>query len=291
MQGFDYQALKNGFNQTAKTYERHAKMARKIGNELISRLKTLNLKPLRILDIGSGTGKLSRELLALYPKARIYCIDIAEERLAVAKGHRKWFRQQHYITADMHALPFKAESFDLVVSNLTWYWADHLNQVIYEAKRVLKNNGTLMFSTLGPDTLRELRASFASISNEPYINTFLDMHDVGDALLKAGFADPVMDVEYMIHYTKQISELFQELKDSGEINYQTLRHRGMLGRKKLEAVINHYAQYRQPQGYPITTEVVFGYAWRKDEGAFHLENGEVAIPISAISHKPSSNKS
>lgn len=282
MQGFDYNALKRGFNKTAETYERHAKTAREVGEYLIERLRPLNLQPERILDLGAGTGKLSRDLLKLYPKARIYCIDLSENRLRFAKGKRKWFRQQHYITADMHTLPFRAESFDLVISNLAWYWADHLHQAIYEAKRVLKVGGKLMFSTLGPDTLRELRESFASSSNEPHINTFLDMHDIGDALLKAGFADPVMDVEHFTHYAKSLNDLFKELRASGETNYQELRARGLMGKKSFEKVVAHYEQYRVDEKLPVTTEAVFGYAWRKQETSFELENGEIAVPISTI---------
>lgn len=284
MQVFDYKALKKGFNKSAETYERHAKVANIVGEDLIERLRLLKLQPLRILDLGSGTGKLSRSLLKLYPGARIYCIDISENRLRFAKGHRKWFRQQHYINTDMHALPFASESFDLVVSNLAWYWADHLHQAIYEAKRVLKPTGVLMFSTVGPDTLRELRASFASISAEPHINTFFDMHDVGDALLKSGLADPVMDVEHFTHYVKKVEDLFQQLRDSGEMNYQALRSRGLMGRNILEKVKVYYEQFREKKKLPVTAEIVFGYAWRKEENSFQLENGDIAIPVKKIFH-------
>lgn len=284
MQSFDYKALKQGFNKSAETYERHAKTAREIGEHLIERLRPLNLNPERILDIGAGTGKLSRDLLKLYPKARIYCIDLAEKRLRFAKGKRKWFKQQHYITADMHTLPFLSESFDLIVSNLAWHWADHLHQAIYEAKRVLKMNGTLMFSTPGPDTLRELRASFAAVSAEPHINAFLDMHDIGDALLKADLADPVMDIEYFTSYTKNVQELLRELRASGEINYQALRARGLMGKHIFKKMLQHYQQYCTNNKLPVTTEAVFGYAWRKPETSFRLNEGEVAIPVAAIKH-------
>lgn len=283
MQGFDYNALKQGFNKTAKTYDRHAKMTATVNDHLLERIKSLNLNPERILDIGAGTGSLSRALLKLYPKARIYCIDLSEKRLIFAKGKRKWFRKQHYVTADMHAIPFKNESFDLVVSNLTWYWAEHLHQAIYEAKRVLKIDGKLLFSTLGPDTLRELRASFAAASEEPHINTFFDMHDIGDALLKAGFGDPVMDVEYFTHTVKTVAALFKELRATGELNYQALRSRGMMGPEILKKATAHYEQFREDKLLPVTTEAVFGYAWRKEETSQQqLENGEIAVPLSAL---------
>lgn len=282
MNTFDYPALKRGFNKSAKAYPKGADLFSEINQLFIERLSQIQVKPLRILDLGAGTGQLSRSLLKIFPQARIYCLDIAHERLSVAKGKRKWFRQQHYITGDMHTLPFASESFDLVVSNLTWYWADHFHQAIYEAKRVLKINGQLLFTTLGPDTLRELRASFASISNNPHINQFLDMHDVGDALLKAGLADPVMDTEHLTKNTPSVSALLHFLQGIGESNYHSMRSRNLLSKKHYLALCQHYEQFRINQSLPVTLEIVLGYAWRKQNLSDTLEKDDIVIPLSAI---------
>lgn len=280
MHAFDYKALKRGMNASAHAYPHRAKIFAEINQILLERLPQGHEEPIRILDLGAGTGQLSRELLKIFPKARIYCLDLAYERMVVAKGKRKWFRQQHYITGDMHALPFAAESFDLVISNLTWYWADHPHQAIYEAKRVLKMNGNLLFSTLGPDTLRELRSSFASVSTELHVNTFLDMHDLGDALLKAGFADPVMDSEHLAYEVKTLSELLHFLQSIGESNYHSLRSRTLLGKTRYQKMCENYEGFRSAAGLPVSVEVVFGYAWRKAE-AERSEN-EISVPLSSL---------
>ncbi len=282
MHAFDYAAQKRGLNKTAKDYPERAEVFRDINAMLIDRLKLLKLAPTRILDLGAGTGQLSREILKIYPKARIYCLDLAEERLKVARGKRKWFRQQHYVCGDMHTLPFAAESFDLVISKLTWHWADQLHQAIYEAKRVLKLNGQLLFTSFGPDTLRELRASFASVSENPHVHPFLDMHDVGDALLKAGLADPVMDSEHLSHRVPTIKMLLTFIQSIGESNYLDLRSRTLLGKKRFAAMREYYEQFREDGKLPVSLEVVFGYAWRKQELSSQLENGDIAVPVSSL---------
>ncbi len=274
MQCFDYLALKRGFNKRISDDARYAKLPKEIGQQVLERLRALNIQPERILDIGSGTGPFTVNLSLLYPEAHIYCIDIAEARAQSSPAHA--------VTADMHALPFLGESFDLVVSNLAWYWADPLDKAIREVRRVLKEKGKFLFSTLGPDTLSELRASFAIASDAPHVNLFLDMHDVGDALFKAGFADPVMDVGYQKYYFKTLPELFAALRKTGEINYQALRSRMLLGKDKLAHIIAHYEQYREGLYLPATLEIIFGYAWRKEEISRQLDSGEVAVPLSQV---------
>ena len=285
MQIFDYEALKRGFNRTAKTYQTEAQLSELTGDALLQRLSELKITPERILDIGAGSGCLSRKLSKLYPKARIFSVDLAEKRLLVARGKRKWFRKQHFICADAHALPFKDKSFDLIVSNLCWYWMDHLNQAIYEAKRVLNTNGSLLFSTLGPDSLRELRASFQSASPNPHVNIFLDMHDLGDALLKAGFSDPVMDVEHICKTFKKLDQLFLMLKKTGELNYMKMRGRGLFGKTMLKTVRAHYESYKIEKTYPATFEIVYGYAWRKHTAPAAFNETEISVPIENIQRK------
>lgn len=285
MQFFDYRALKKGFNKTAKSYETHAQVAHATGNNLIERLAGIKIKPKKILDLGSGTSLLSQRLAKRYPQAKIFNLDLAEQRLSLAKNKYQKATRQYFICADAHALPFKDQSFDLVISNLSWHWMDHLGQAIYEAKRVLKVNGTLLFTTLGPDTLRELRAAFIENSNNPHISHFFDMHDVGDALLKAGFADPVMDVEHLIIHFKRLNQLFNMLRKSGEMNYLKLRHRGLTSKKTFKQVKNYYNNFKNKNGYPATFEIIFGYAWRPRDPDTQMQNQEISIPLSKIKRR------
>ncbi len=285
MQNFDYRALKKGFNKTAKTYEANALLAKSVGEALIERLQGIKITPQRILDIGSGTGWLNKKLKKLYPKAKIVNVDLAEQRLRKTKLLRFGLNAPMLVCADAHALPFADKSFDLIISNLCWHWVDHLGQAIYEAKRVLNVGGTLLFSTLGPDTLRELSAAFYSASSNPHIIPFFDMHDVGDALLKAGFADPVMDVEPVRLHFKKVDKLFKMLRDTGEGNYLALRHRGFSSKKMFAQVKKHYENFKLEQGYPATFEIVFGYAWRAEDKSLLDKNNEINIPISKIKRR------
>jgi malonyl-CoA O-methyltransferase len=285
MQNFDYRALKKGFNKTAKTYEANAMLAKSTGEALIERLQSIKIAPQRILDIGSGTGALNKKLRKLYPKAKIFNIDLAEQRLRQTKVLRFGLNAPMLVCADAHALPFSDKSFDLIISNLCWHWVDHLGQAIYEAKRVLNVGGTLLFSTLGPDTLRELGAAFYSASSNPHIIPFFDMHDVGDALLKAGFADPVMDAEPMLLHFKKPEKLFKMLRDTGEGNYLSLRHRGLSGKKMFAQVKKYYENFKLDKTYPATFEIVFGYAWRPEDSSRLDQNNEISIPMSKIKRR------
>jgi malonyl-CoA O-methyltransferase len=285
MQFFDYRALKRGFNKTAKTYEAQAQLARSTNDALIERLQSIKLKPKKILDIGAGTGYLGKQLNKLYPKARIFNLDLAEQRLRLAKNKFKLNRAQYFVCADAHTLPFSDQSFDLVASNLCWHWLDHLGQAIYEARRVLKVGGTLLFTTLGPDTLRELGAAFYNTSTNPHLNRFFDMHDVGDALLKAGFADPVMDIEHASRSFKKTEDLFKMLRKTGEVNYLKLRHRGLTRKKVFTEVNNYYKNFKEEKAYPATFEIVFGYARRPEDVTNQLHNNEVSIPVAKIQRR------
>jgi malonyl-CoA O-methyltransferase len=286
MQFLDYTALKKGFNRTAKTYKAHAKIAHSTQLILLERLDTLKIKPKRILDVGSGSSTLGSELIQRYPQAEIFNLDLAEQRLQLAQSKRT-INKQFFICADAHALPFTSQSFDLIVSNLCWYWMDHLGQAIYEAQRVLKVDGTLLFTTLGPDTLRELRAAFYEISPNPHINHFFDMHDIGDALLKAGFADPVMDVEYLTQDFNGLTAIFRMLQKTGETNYLKLRHRAMTSKKIFKGMRHCYKKFKNQKTYPATFEIIFGYAWCKNIRHLEVSDNEISVPLSKIQRSKS----
>lgn len=277
MQVFNYKALKSALNRTAKTYDAHAKVAKLTGETLLERLQILKSKPKKILDLGSGTGQMSEHLSKIYPDADIYNLDLAEQRLQISKKNEQTFA----ICANAHLLPFPNESFDLVVSNLCWHWLDDPEQAINEAHRILKPKGAILFSTLGPDTLYELRSAFAKISPHPHINLFFDMHDLGDALLKAGFSDPVMDVEYFNLEFKDLEQLLTMLKNTGEGNYLQSRFQGLSSKNLKTQLKAAYEKYKQNDTYPATIEVIYALAFRI-EIKQQIENNEISIPLTQI---------
>jgi len=284
----DKKLMTRSFGQAASHYDDVAHLQREIATDLLDRLDFIKLTPQTILDVGTGTGNVSRTLQQKYPKANIYSIDIALPMLQQAKKHvvKSFFKRpkQHLICADTMQLPIKNNSVDLLISNLMLQWCDDIQTVFTEFARVLKPDGALFFSTFGPDTLKELRQSWADVDQYRHVNQFTDMHDIGDSLLQAGFTHPVMDVDWVVRYYQKGMDLMHELKKLGAHNVTMQRAPTFTGKTKLQTMLNHYENYRQPQGLPATYEVIYGHALGKHLNQFLHEEGAVGIPIHQISH-------
>jgi len=185
--------------------------------------------------------------------------------LRVAKSRAGWWKPFRRVCADARALPIADQSVDLIFSSLCLQWCEDLNVVFAEFRRVLRPGGWLFFSSFGPDTLTELRQSWAEVDNDPHVNVFLDMHDVGDRLIAAGFRNPMLDVE---HYSLRYSDpklLMRELKGIGAGNADSARARGLTGKRKLAAVLDAYARFRgDDQRFPASYEVIHAQAIAPD---------------------------
>ena len=159
-------------------------------------------------------------------------------------------------------MPLASECVDLAVSNAMLQWCDAPDRVFSEIMRLLKPGGLFMFSTLGPDTLCELRESFARVDDLPHVHVFMDMHDLGDALVRAGFADVVLDTARLTAEYEEAGELMRELKSSGASNALLDRPRGLTGRSRLQKVAQAYEVHRRNGLLPATFEAVFAHAWK-----------------------------
>jgi malonyl-CoA O-methyltransferase len=179
------------------------------------------------------------------------------------------------VCADVERLPFKRDSLDLVWSNLTLQWVGDLEASFREVHRVLRPGGLFAFSTFGPDTLKELRQAFAGLDGFGHVNRFTDMHDIGDMLVHAGFAHPVMEMEYLTLTYADLKSLLRELKAIGADTVLEGRRPGLMGRRLWQQVNENYERLRRDGRLPATFEVVYGHAWagRKD----HLEDGRQLI--------------
>ncbi|KHD06328.1 hypothetical protein PN36_10285 [Candidatus Thiomargarita nelsonii] len=273
----DKRQVSQSFGRVAARYEQWASLQKMVGEDLLERLQWLKLVPQQILDVGAGVGRLSRALSKQYKQAHVYSVDIALEMVKL--GHLdapRWFSKQHFVCADGAHLPFADDSVDLLVSNLMLQWCNDIQVVFAEFARVLKPEGALFFSTFGPDTLKELRESWASVDNASHVNRFLDMHNYGDALLQAGLSNPVMDVDRFQFTYSDAKQLMRELKHIGAHNLTAGRSRSLTGKGKFQAMLGAYEEYRSADGLlPATYEVVYGHAWGKKPLS-------VAIPISQI---------
>lgn len=259
--------IRAAFEASADRYDEVAFLQREVGSRLLERLQLLKAQPQQILDVGSGTGFCSEALAKHYKQARIVSLDLSEAMLChVRQRYSRWDRLRHkhgFVAGDAERLPFADASFDMLFSNLTVQWCSDLEQTFSEFRRVLKPGGALLYTTLGPDTLKELRTSWAMVDDRVHVNTFLDMHDVGDAMLRARLAEPVLDTELLTLTYRQSMMLMRDLKDLGAHNINPGRNRGLTGPRKLKAVMEAYEQFRQGDGLlPATYEVVYGHAWR-----------------------------
>ena len=264
----DKRALRRAFNRAASSYDTAAVLQREVCNRMLERLDYIKYKPTRVLDAGCGTGWGTRQLAQRYASAHVVALDIAQGMLHAARDKSGWWRKlfdsgkSSYACADVEALPLAASSMELVWSNLTVQWCNDLPATFIELQRVLKVEGLLMFSTFGPDTLKELRAAFDSVDGYNHINRFADMHDIGDMLVAAGFAEPVMDMEYITLTYHDVKAVMQDLRNIGAHNVTAGRAQGMMGKQAWNTVLKNYETMRRDGKLPATFEVIYGHAWK-----------------------------
>lgn len=263
---FDQHQVRRNFGRAASTYEHHDALQREVQTLLLDRLGFYLDTPERVIDVGAGTGRGTALLRKRYPKAQVIAMDLALPMLRAAKKHVSWLKPFQRVCAEATALPLPDHSVDVLHSNLCFQWIDDLPALFGECVRVLKPGGLLVFSTFGPDTLKELRAAWAEADEQPHVSRFLDMHDLGDAMISAGLRDPVLDVD---RYTLTYSEprlLLKELQGLGATNADRERERHLLGKRHYQRMLAAYETMRVDGRIPATWEVVTAHAWGPPPG-------------------------
>ncbi len=276
----DKQQARRAFSRAAERYDEVAMLQREIGQRMIERLEVVKLQPGVILDIGSGTGVATAELSRRYKKSQMIALDFALPMLQQTRKRSSWLRRPRCVCADLEQLPLADQSVDLIYSNAAIQWCNDLDSTFQEFLRVLKLGGLLMFSTFGPDTLKELRSAWSDADGRTHVSTFIDMHDVGDALMRAGFSDPVMDVDRMTLTYQEVSGVMRDLKVLGAHNVTSNRQRGLTGKGKFKAMQAAYEKFRSDGLLPTSYEVVYGHAWAPLQ---REQDGVVTVPLSQIS--------
>ena len=348
----DKRRVRHAFDRAAADYDRVAVLQREVGTRLLERLDYIRLQAHVIADIGAGTGHLSRALAQRYKKARVIATDLAPNMLRAARRHAaplaRLLHRQSFVCGDAERLPFASQTADMIFSNLTLQWCTDLDKAFAEFRRILNPGGLILFSTFGPDTLKELRDSWAQadLSNslhrpplsprerdgvrgqgrtltlssertrgegqsiqgaspqtsneedrgkEPgavHVGAFIDMHDIGDALLRNGFADPVMDAERFTLTYRDVYGVMNELKALGAHNAAAGRARTLTGKGRLRAMVDAYERRRDNGLLPATFEVVYGLAWAPAVSALNTrEEGVVKIPLTALQGRSPGGKS
>jgi malonyl-CoA O-methyltransferase len=284
----DKRRLRASFDKAAGGYDAAAVLQLEVCRRMLSRLEFVKLQPAAILDAGCGTGNVLRELQLRFPRARVVALDIAVGMLHQAQVRAPWWHRlfRHGITpvcGDIEQLPLRTAAFDFAWSNLALQWVNDAPHAFMELRRVLAPGGLLMFSTFGPDTLKELRAAYADTDHYTHVNRFIDMHDIGDMLVHAGFADPVMDMEYITLTYADVRAVMRDLKSIGAHNVTAGRRRGMTARALLATVERNYERFRREGRLPATFEVIYGHAWLPAKRTTH--DGKPVIEIKPLSRK------
>jgi malonyl-CoA O-methyltransferase len=265
----DKRQLKRAFELAADKYDAAAVLQHEVCNRMLTRLDYIKVQPRTILDAGSGTGNAVTALLARYPQAALVALDLALAMLQRGRTRLRWWQglpglrpPLHPVCADIERLPLARESIGLIWSNLALQWVNDLPHTFAEMYRALEPGGLLMFSTFGPDTLKELRRAYEGTDGRTHVNRFADMHDIGDMLVGAGYADPVMDMEPFTLTYDDVLTLMRDLKSIGAHNVTHGRPGALSGKSLITSVRRNYEGFRVNGKLPATFEVVYGHAWK-----------------------------
>ncbi|MEE8286506.1 MAG: methyltransferase domain-containing protein [Gammaproteobacteria bacterium] len=264
-------------DRAARHYDNAAWLPLQVASVLMEHLQPVRIQPARILDVGAGTGICSRLLARHYRRARVISMDSSAAMLRAGRVRGpRWLSRRAAAVGDGASLPAAGNSIDLLVSSLMLPSCPTPDTVLREFHRVLKPGGLLMFSSLGPDTLRELRAAWSAVDARVHVHAFIDMHDLGDALLRAGFSDVVMDTERITGRYPQVAALMTELKRLGVSNAARGCHKSLTTPAQLAAMASEYERFRahgDKGDLPASFEVVFGHAWRPQSRSVDVSPG------------------
>ncbi len=285
----ELERVRRGFDRRAADFDRHAFIEPTLRERLLERLELIVLEPERIVDMGCGTGQAAFALARQYRRAQVLAADLSPAMLAVCVKQRPWRlrRRVHAVCCDAGALPLRAGTVDLIFSSLMLHWHPDPTAVLAECRRVLRPGGLLLFNTFGPDTLRELRTAWREVDAAPHVNLFMDMHDLGDALQRAGLAAPVMDAETLTVTHERSASIWRDLRATGAGNTLQGRPRGLTGRGRHERLLTGLEARRREGTLPTTLEVVYGHAWGRAPLPASPA-GEVRIPLSSLRRGPGS---
>jgi len=267
----DARQARRAFERAARRGEDPRALQGEVERRMLERLDLVRLVPKRILDAGCGSGRGLSLLRGRYPGADLLGADFAHAAVraasrsgSLASRLRQLLRRgsSAHLCADFARLPLAAATVDLVWSNLALAWAADPPSALREFHRVLAPGGLLMFSSYGPDTLKELRSSFPANARARRVHAFADMHDVGDVLVACGFSAPVMDVEVITMTYACVEDLVRDLRASGQTCASSDRPKSLTGRGTWRGMTSAYERERRSGRLPATVEVVYGHAWK-----------------------------
>lgn len=271
----DFQTIHAKFQEIAQQYDQHAVLQNLIADELLSRLELINIPVKQVLDLGCGTGYSIKSLSKTFPKAKLCFVDASEIMLKLAKKNKPWFKQYAFVQSRAEELNYIDNSFDCVISNLMLQNCADPDQVFTQVQRVTRENGLFTFSTLGPDSFKELRSAMTAAKitiNDLAFGHLTDMHDIGDALLRSGMREPVIDVDIHTLQFNNFYNLFNEIHSTGHVLQN-------FNEAEIEQIAQNYPRESGHADYVITFEVVYGQAWAGDGKSKSRTPEEFQFPL------------
>lgn len=250
-------------------------------NGLFARLEPLLLDADSVLDLGSATGSAYALLRKRFGRVHIVSLDISHNMLRQGMRKRSWFSRSSYVQADASSLPFADRCFDFVFSNLLLPCIDGTDRVFEEVARILRKDGVFAFATLGPDSLLEISRAWSGVDDRAHVNRFLDMHDIGDSLVRAGLRDPVLDVDRLTVRYRDATKLFADLTSVGARNALKERNRSLVGRHRFEQMVVDLAGGAGHPGIELDLELVYGHCWgggaRTDPANYRIDASRIPV--------------
>ena len=268
-------AISESFSKAAITYDEHAALQVEIASRLLSRLDFIKINPKYILDLGCGTGYSLKNLSSIYQGSEIIGLDLAPGMLQYASAKNP---ESLFLCNDAEILALKSNSIDLIFSSCTMQWSQDLDKLLKEVYRVLKPGGLFLFSTFGPDTLKELSESWRAVDSYDHVNNFLDMHIIGDLLLQNKYSLPVVDQEYFTLTYSNILNLLKELKSIGANSIiGSNKQKGLYGKDAIKNLEKYYKdnfaiKENESNILPATYEVIYGIAWKEVASVESISN-------------------
>lgn len=299
---FDAKQVRRAFSRSAAGYQAAAQLQHAVEARLLESLAYLDdpalqrPPPQRVLDLGCGTGGASIAMQRRWPKAEVLSLDLALPMLHQARMASRrppllagwpsnpFARVPRQVCADARALPLAEASVDVLFSSLCLQWVEDLDAVFAGFRRVLRPHGLLLLSSFGPGTLRELRQAFARADDAPHVSPFADIATLGDALVRAGFRQPVLERDEETTHYPDLPALMRELRAIGATNALASRRHTLTGRGRFAAAADAYEAQRGASGLPATWETISAMAWAPEAGT-PLREGDVdvaSIPLSRI---------
>ena len=292
MSTFDQRHIRRAFSRSAAGYDAAAALQHEVEKRLLESLDYFALRqgqdaadPKVVLDVGCGPAHAAAAMRKRWPKAQVVALDLALPMLREAKKQAGWWKPFQRVCADLRALPVAEASVDVLFCNLSLQWVDDLPAAFAGFRRVLKPGGLLVCSTFGPETLQELRDAFVQADDAPHVSPFPAIAQFGDALMLAGFRDPVLDRDRFTLTYDDLPALMRELRAMGATNALHHRRHTLTGRARFAAAAAAYEPLRRADGkLPSTWDVIYAHAWAPPAGAPIREQGEdiAAVPLSKI---------